>query len=145
MMQNFAYEIAAAFFLAALLMGCSFLRGFFSQEILGVFKLAAVGLLLAGAGLWLHRFSSFESAPVQALNPPPDPVRQQQQKKRAQAVRDSDRKALERAIAEDAAQSDAPVHIHAPGIDAPSTSPAPKSRARKIADKVGHALHVGKP
>ena len=60
MMQNFAYEIAAAFFLAAILMGGSFLRGFFSQEILRVFKLAAVGLVLAGAGLWIYRAYSIE-------------------------------------------------------------------------------------
>ena len=137
-MQNFAYEIAAAFFLAAILMGGSFLRGFFSQEILRVFKFAAAGLVVAGAGLWLYHFSSTEPAPVQA-------VKQEQQKKRAQAVRDSDRKALERAIAEDAAQSDAPAHIQAPGIDAPSASPAAKNRAHKIADKVGHALRVVKP
>jgi uncharacterized membrane protein len=145
MMQNFAYEIAAAFFLAALLMGGSFLRGFFSQEILRVFKLAAVGLVLAGAGIWLYHSSSTEPAPVQAVNPAPDPVKQEQQKKRVQAVRDSDRKALQRAIAEDAAQSDAPAHIQAPGIDAPSAGPATKNRAHKIADKVGQALHVVKP
>lgn len=151
MMQTFAYEIAAAFFLAAILMGGSFLRGFFSQEILRGFKLAAVGFVLAGAGLWFYHASSTEPAPApaQAVNPALDPVKQAQQKKRVQAVRDSDRKALERAIAEDAAQSGAPMHIQAPadipGSDPVSASPSTKNRAHKIADKVGQALHVVKP
>jgi hypothetical protein len=141
MMQTFAYEIAAAFFLAAILMGGSFLRGFFSQEILRLFKLAALGLVLAGAGLWIYRASSIEPAPVQAVSPAADPVKQQQQKKRTQAIRDSDRKALQRAIAEDAAKSDAPAHISAGQVETPA-SPATKSRVHKVADKVGQALHV---
>ena len=117
-----------------------------AQEIPRVFKFAAGGLVLAGAGLWLYRFSSTEPAPVQAVNPAPDPVKQEQQKQRSQAVRDSDRgKAPERAIAEEAAQSDAPAHIRAPGIDAPSAGRATKNRAHKIADRVGQALHVVKP
>jgi hypothetical protein len=149
MMQNFAYEIAAAFFLAALLMGGSFLRGFFSQEILRVFKLAAIGLVLAGTGVWLYRSCSSEpaQAPVQAVNPALDPAKQAQQRKRVEAVRNSDRKALERAIAEDAAQSGAPEHISVGQIETPSAAlaGATKNRAHRIADKVGQALHVVKP
>jgi alpha-beta hydrolase superfamily lysophospholipase len=144
MMQTFAYEIAAAFFLAAILMGGSFLRGFFSHEILRVFKLAAVGLVFSGAGLWLYSAWSAAPAPapVQAVNPALDPAKQAQQKKRAEAVRDSDRKALARALAEEAAKPDTPVHIAPAGGDPLPDAPARKNRAQRIAKKVGQALRV---
>jgi cytochrome bd-type quinol oxidase subunit 1 len=144
MMQTFAYEIAAAFFLAAILMGGSFLRGFFSHKILRVFKLAAVGLVLSGAGLWIYNAWSAEpaAAPVHAVNPALDPAKQAQQKKRSEALRESDRKALARAMAEEAAKPDTPTHISAAGIEQPVAALAPKNRAHKIADKVGQALRV---
>lgn len=147
MMQTFAYEIAGVFFLAAILMGGSFLRGFFSQEILRVFKLAAIGLVLAGAGLWIYRAWSIDSvpSPAQAVNLSLDPAKQAQQKKRAEALRDSDRKALARAIAEEAAKPDAPAHIGAAADDQPSAAPATKSRFQRLAKKVGQALHVVRP
>jgi hypothetical protein len=146
MMQNFAYEIAAAFFLAALLMGGTFLRGFFSQEILRGFKLAALGLVLAGAGLWIYRIATVEPVqPVQAVNPALDPVKQEQQKKRAQAVRDSDRKALERAMAEEAAKPDVPTHIAGPAAITTETAPgqaAPQNRRQRIEKSINHVLHT---
>jgi hypothetical protein len=146
MMQTFAYEIAAAFFLAAILMGGSFLRGFFSHEVLRVFKLAAVGLLLSGAGLWLYSAWSAAPAPApaQAVNPALDPAKKAQQKKRADAIRESDRKALARAMAEEAAKPDVPTHIPAAAVEQPA-APATKNRAHKIAEKVGQALHVVHP
>jgi hypothetical protein len=142
MMQNFAYEIAAAFFLAAILMGGSFLRGFFSQEILRGFKLAAVGLVLAGAGLWIYRTYSIEpvAPPAQAVNPALDPVKVERQKKQAAAVRDSDRKALAAAMAEEAAKPDVPAHIAA-GEPRPGEA-APDNRGKKIVKSVGRALHI---
>jgi hypothetical protein len=141
MMQNFAYEIAAAFFLAAILMGGSFLRGFFSQEILHGFKLAAAGLIIAGAGIWIYRSISYQPSPPPVVNSLPEPAKPVQKSKRAEALRESDRKALAAAIAEEAAKPDIPTHIIAGGAEDPA-APVAEKRASKIAKSVGRALHI---
>ena len=143
MMQTFAFEIAAAFFLAAILMGGSFLRGFFSQEILRGFKLAAIGLIVAGAGLWVHHSVSFDVAPTPAaVSSVPDPVKQVQKSRRAEALRESDRKALAAAMAEEAAKPDAPAHITVQGPDEAGTETTAGKRGSKIVRSVGRALHI---
>jgi hypothetical protein len=139
MMQSFAFEIAAAFFLAAILMGGSFLRGFFSQEILRGFKLAAVGLVLAGAGLWIYR-ASVPSEPVATPVVNAAPAKQAQKSKRVEALRESDRKALAAAMAEEAAKPDVPAHIIVGGTDSSAAEPTPEKH--KIVKSVGRALHV---
>jgi cytosine/adenosine deaminase-related metal-dependent hydrolase len=138
--QTFAYEIGGVFLLAAILMGGGFLRGFFSQEILRGFKLAAAGLALAGAAIWIYRTLDPEpvEAPVQAVNPALDPAIQEQKAKRAAAFRESDRKALARAMAEEAAKPDIPMHIHAGGT--PDTMP--EKRGHKMVQSVGRALRI---
>lgn len=140
MIQTFAYEIAAAFFLAAIFMGGSFLRGFLPHEILRGFKLAAIGLVLAATGAWIYNMVTAEPAavPVQAVNPTLDPARQAQNDKRAAAVRESDRKALARAIAEDAAQPDVPTRIVVGGSD----PAAPEKHGKGIVKSVERALHL---
>lgn len=124
-MQTFAYEIAAAFFLAAIFMGGGFLRGFFSPEILRAFRLAALGLILTAAGIWIyHNLGSQPApAPVQAINPALDPAKLAQKAKRAAAQREADRKAVARATSEDAAQPDIPTHIVVGEIAAPHQPP----------------------
>jgi hypothetical protein len=139
MMETFAYEIAAAFFLAAILMGGSLLRGFFSQEILRGFRLAASGLVLAGMGLWMYRTFSLEPAATPVVNTVPDPADQARKAKRAAAIRASDRKALAAAIAEEAAKPDIPAHIGDAQIDNPAVR---EKRGSKIAKSVGRALHI---
>jgi hypothetical protein len=141
-MQTFAYEIAAAFFLAAILMGGSFLRGFFSQEILRGFKLAATGLVLAGIGLWIYRTFSFEPAATPAVLSIPEADKQVQKSKRAQSLRESDRKALAAAMAEEASKPDAPAHIIEGGVADAATDPVPGKRGSKIVKSVGRALHI---
>jgi hypothetical protein len=141
MMQTFAYEIAAAFFWAALLMGGSYLRGFFSHEILRGFKLAAAGLVLGGVGLMAYRALAPE--PVVVVVPPaPDPAKQTQRSKRLESLRESDRKALAAAMAEEAAKPNAPTHISAGGSGPSSPVPVQGNRGQRIMKSVGRALHV---
>src|SRR5665213_1078989 len=98
MMQTFAYGIAAAFFLAAILMGGSFLRGFFPQEILRGFRLATGGLALTGAGVWIYNALPSLTAPAsRVLSVPvsvPVAAKPEQKFKRVETLRESDRKAL---------------------------------------------------
>ena len=140
-MQNFAYEIAAAFFLAAILMGGSFLRGFFSREILRGLQLAAAGLILAGAGIWIYRSLSYQPSSSPVVTALPEAVKPVQKSKRVEALRESDRKALAAAIAEEAAKSDIPTRIIPGGAEDP-VAPVAEKRATKIAKSVGRALHL---
>jgi hypothetical protein len=143
MMQNFAYEIAAAFFLAAILMGGSFLRGFFSQEVLGAFKLAAAGLILAGAGLWIYRaLPSGAAAATPVVQSEPGALKQAQKSRRAESLREADRKALAAAMAEEAAKPDVPAHIVVGGMDPPAAKEEAGNRGKRIAKSVGRALHI---
>jgi hypothetical protein len=138
-MQTFAYEIAGAFFLAAILMGGSFLRGFIPREILRGFQLAATGLALAGGGLWIYRALSAEPATTPVVNSAPDAARQAQKSKRAASLRESDRKALAAAMADEAAKPDIPTHLLEGQVAAESV---PEKRGTKIAKSVGRALHI---
>jgi hypothetical protein len=142
MMETFAYEIAGAFFLAAILMGGSFLRGFFSQEILRGFKMAAGGLILAGAGLWIYRAFPSGSEAKQTINSAPGGLKEVQKSKRAESLRESDRKALAAAMAEEAAKPDVPTHIVLGEADNPGSETGSGRRGNKIVKSVGRALHI---
>jgi hypothetical protein len=61
MMQTFAYEIGAAFLLAALLMGASFMRGFFSAEFLKNVRFAVIGLAVVLLGIAAYSDASVGS------------------------------------------------------------------------------------
>jgi hypothetical protein len=112
--QNFAYEIGAVFLVVALLIGSTFLRGFFSQEMVRTFKFAAGALILAGAGMWAyHEF--LPDAPTVTETKTPEAIKPAPLSKKAAALREADRKAIARAIAEEAAKPDVPVHIKATG------------------------------
>jgi hypothetical protein len=146
MMETFAYEIAAAFFLAAILMGGSFLRGFFSQELLRGFKLAAASLILAGAGLWIYRMLPAGQAATPVVQADPVASKQAQKSRRAESLREADRKALAAAMAEEAAKPNVPVHIVVGGADDPAAKSETGNRGSRIAKSVGRALHfVPKP
>jgi hypothetical protein len=146
MMQTFAYEIAAAFFLAAMLIGGSFLRGFFSQEILRAFKTAAIGLILAGCGVWIYHAIPSDPVATSVSNTvvgvAATPKKEVQKSRRLEQLRESDRRALAAAMAEEAAKPDVPTHIIVGGDDGAIAGNIPEKRGNRIVKSVGRALHI---
>lgn len=124
--------------MVALLIGSTFLRGFFSHEILRGFKLAALGLVLAGVGVWAYQAFPAYSAPDPVKAPEASPAPAAKRSAKAQALRESDRKALAAAMAEEAAKPDIPTHITAGG----AVKPGPEKTRKGIVKSVGRALHL---
>jgi hypothetical protein len=73
------------------------------------------------------------------VNSAPDAARQAQKSKRAASLRESDRKALAAAMADEAAKPDIPTHLLEGQVAAESV---PEKRGTKIAKSVGRALHI---
>jgi hypothetical protein len=159
MMQTFAYEIGAAFLLAALLMGASFMRGFFSVEFLKNVKFAVIGLAVVLLGIAAYQMlpSEVTTGPQPAVGVAPQSPPAQSAKKAAATSQTFEiQRRVAAAKAEDEARTAAaPIeHIKAESIGAaespdaaaatndPST-PSQENRGKRWLKASGRAFHVG--
>jgi hypothetical protein len=153
MIQTFAYEIGAAFLLAALLMGASFMHGFFSAEFLKNVKFAVIGLAVVLLGIAAYQIFPSE---VEKASQPAVGVTPQSAKKTAatQQTVEIQRRVAAAKAEDEARTAAAPIeHIKAESIGASGppdaatatndASAPQENRAKRWLKTSGRALHIG--